>query len=54
MQTKTKMRYHLMPIKIIIKKRKQNKITVCEDGEKLGSLCVAGRNVKQYSYHRKL
>ena len=54
MQTKTIIKYHLIPIRMATNKKKKQKITcVIKDVEKLALLCTAGGNVNWYSHYGK-
>ena len=49
MQIKTTMRYHFIPIRMAIIKKKQKITSVGEDVEKLEPFCIVDGNVKWYS-----
>ena len=54
MQIKTKIRYHLTPVRMSIIKKQKNKITsVGKTVEKLEPWCTVGVHVKWYSHYGK-
>ena len=50
MQVRTTMRYHFIPINMVIIKKKEQIISVAEDVEKLELLCIPGGKAKWYSH----
>ena len=50
-QIKTTMRYHLIPIRMVISKKKLQTINARQDVEKIEPCCTAGGNVNWYCHY---